>query len=274
MLRTALIPALLVCGLRAQEPTSLPVKELVTLRYVDLKAGDGAPAAAGKRFTVHYTGWLKDGGKKIDSSVDANAPFRFVQGRRQVIAGWDSGFEGMKVGGKRRLYIPYQLAYGEAGTGPIPPKADLIFDVELLNVEDARPLAPAIDVMIPYEYLQQKVTVLAKSPGAGKPQVRNLLEQIDRLNIRYLQAAQSDNGVLSNDAGSQGADAKKSIEVRLAESFAAVRKEMESARNGFLSADAEIFGSPGTRRGIFTALVSAIAEVLGSAEAYAATPGR
>ena len=119
----------------AQPPviSGTPV-ELAALRYIDITPGTGAPAAAGKRYTVHYTGWLKDG-TKFDSSVDRNEPLDFVQGRRQVISGWDMGFEGMKVGGKRRLLIPYQMAYGEAGTGPIPPKADLIFDVELLSVQ-------------------------------------------------------------------------------------------------------------------------------------------
>src|SRR5579872_3544048 len=87
---------------------------LASLRYTDIAIGTGAPAAAGRKFTVHYTGRLTDG-TKFDSSVDRNQPFTFVQGRRQVISGWDIGFEGMKVGGKRKLFIPYQLAYGEAG---------------------------------------------------------------------------------------------------------------------------------------------------------------
>jgi peptidylprolyl isomerase len=90
---------------------------------------------------VHYTGWLRDG-TKFDSSRDRSTPFTFVQGRRAVIPGWDAGFEGMRVGGRRRLFIPYQLAYGEKGRNSIPPKSALIFDVELLDVKDAPP-APA-----------------------------------------------------------------------------------------------------------------------------------
>src|SRR5436309_3400405 len=70
------------------------------LRYIDLQPGSGAPAMPGQKYIVHYTGWLTDG-KKFDSSVDRKQPFEFVQGRRQVIAGWEAGFEGMKVGGKR-----------------------------------------------------------------------------------------------------------------------------------------------------------------------------
>ena len=108
-------------GAQAQPPIEGSPVELATLRYIDIAQGAGAPAAAGKRFTVHYTGWLRDG-TKFDSSA-GKAPFDFIQGRRQVIAGWDIGFEGMRVGGKRRLYVPYQLAYGDAGSGPFPANA-------------------------------------------------------------------------------------------------------------------------------------------------------
>src|ERR1700689_5568136 len=114
--------------------------EGATLRYIDVQIGDGAPAAAGQQYTVQYTGWLRDG-TKFDSSV-GKEPIQFVQGRRQVISGWEMGFEGMKVGGRRRLFIPNQMAYGEQGRGSIPPKAELVFDVELLKAETA-PEAPA-----------------------------------------------------------------------------------------------------------------------------------
>lgn len=109
-----------------------------SMRYLDVAVGTGLPAEAGKQFVVHYTGWLRDG-TKFDSSRDRDTPFSFVQGRRAVIAGWDTGFEGMRVGGRRRLFIPYQLAYGEKGRNSIPPKAALIFDVELLDVKEAPP---------------------------------------------------------------------------------------------------------------------------------------
>jgi peptidylprolyl isomerase len=119
-------------------PANIPpahglVHTAYALRYIDIKLGTGAPALPGQTYTVHYTGWLYDG-TKFDSSVDRGQPFEFPQGQRRVIAGWDTGFEGMKVGGKRRLFVPYQLAYGELGRPPIPPKANLIFDVELLAV--------------------------------------------------------------------------------------------------------------------------------------------
>lgn len=108
------------------------------MRYIDVAVGTGKLAEAGKVYFVHYTGWLYDG-TQFDSSRGKPEPLNFEQGKRKVIAGWDSGFEGMRVGGKRRLLIPYQLAYGEKGRGKIPPKADLIFDVELMDVQDPPP---------------------------------------------------------------------------------------------------------------------------------------
>jgi peptidylprolyl isomerase len=109
------------------------------LKYTDTKTGEGATAKAGNKVSVHYTGWLSDNGakgKKFDSSVDRGQPFQFTLGAKQVIAGWDEGVAGMKVGGKRTLNIPPELGYGARGAGgTIPPNATLIFDVELLQVQ-------------------------------------------------------------------------------------------------------------------------------------------
>jgi FKBP-type peptidyl-prolyl cis-trans isomerase FkpA len=105
------------------------------LQYEDLQEGAGAEAKAGNSVEVHYTGWLTDG-TKFDSSLDRKSPFSFKLGARQVIAGWDEGVAGMKVGGKRKLTIPPQLGYGARGAGGvIPPNAQLIFEVELLKVK-------------------------------------------------------------------------------------------------------------------------------------------
>ena len=109
------------------------------LKYQDAKVGAGAEAQKGKTVVVHYTGWLNKNGEKgtkFDSSVDRGEPFEFPLGAGMVIQGWDEGVAGMKVGGKRTLYIPSKLGYGARGAGGvIPPNADLIFDVELLNVK-------------------------------------------------------------------------------------------------------------------------------------------
>jgi len=99
----------------------------------DIEVGTGEEAKAGDTVEVHYTGVLTDG-TKFDSSVDRGQPFSFNLGAGQVIKGWDQGVEGMKVGGKRKLTIPSDLAYGDRGTGPIPGGATLIFDVELLDI--------------------------------------------------------------------------------------------------------------------------------------------
>ncbi|HEX3235878.1 MAG TPA: FKBP-type peptidyl-prolyl cis-trans isomerase [Gemmatimonadales bacterium] len=104
------------------------------LGYKDVTVGQGAEATPGHQVKVHYTGWLLDG-KKFDSSRDRGEPFEFGLGAHQVIAGWDEGVAGMKVGGRRTLVIPPDLGYGAGGAPPdIPPGATLVFDVELLDV--------------------------------------------------------------------------------------------------------------------------------------------
>ena len=104
------------------------------LQIEELQVGTGDEAQAGQFVTVHYTGWLTNG-KKFDSSKDRNEPFEFSLGEGMVIAGWDEGVQGMKVGGSRKLTIPPQLGYGARGAGGvIPPNATLIFEVELLGV--------------------------------------------------------------------------------------------------------------------------------------------
>lgn len=146
------------CGHRQPSlPAPIPVvdgkaRELFTLRALDFREGTGAPALPRKCLYAHYTGWLTTG-LKFDSSRDTmpngtpREPITFPQGARRVIAGWDIGFEGMKVGGQRRLFIPYQLAYGELGRPPaIPARAELIFDVELMAVADTLPRTDSVTV--------------------------------------------------------------------------------------------------------------------------------
>ncbi len=104
------------------------------LQYVDKVVGTGQQPQKGQRVVVHYTGYL-DNGTKFDSSVDRGQPFEFLLGTGQVIPGWDEGIASMRIGGKRRLVIPSNLAYGAQGQGPIPPNARLTFDVELIGVK-------------------------------------------------------------------------------------------------------------------------------------------
>jgi peptidylprolyl isomerase len=131
-------------------PITAPIQTAYALRYQQIRPGTGPAAMPGMMLTVQYTGWLAANGTQFDSSRDrASAqfpqgePFQFVLGGHQVIPGWDTGLVGMHVGGIRRLLIPWQLAYGSAGRPPvIPPQADLVFDVELLN---AAPPDPTTD---------------------------------------------------------------------------------------------------------------------------------
>ncbi|MEO7030132.1 MAG: FKBP-type peptidyl-prolyl cis-trans isomerase [Acidobacteriaceae bacterium] len=110
-----------------------------SLDYTEIKVGAGALALPRKYYTVNYTGYLLDG-TKFDSSLDpGKTPFSFPIGAHRVIAGWDLGLQGMHLGGKRRIFIPWQLAYGDRGKPPIPAKADLIFDVELISQSDTDP---------------------------------------------------------------------------------------------------------------------------------------
>lgn len=112
------------------------------MEILDLQPGTGVAIAAGQKAVVEYTGWLYEAaaadkkGKQFDSSKNGGQPFRFSLGAGQVIKGWDQGVLGMKVGGKRRLTIPADLAYGDVGAGGvIPPGATLIFDVDLTAIE-------------------------------------------------------------------------------------------------------------------------------------------
>ena len=111
--------------------TQAPQTGVVTQEIV---IGDGSLAVAGDTITVHYVGTFLDG-KVFDSSLDRNTPFSFTLGVGQVIRGWDEGFSGMRVGGKRLLIVAPDYGYGDQGVGAIPPNSTLIFEVELLNVE-------------------------------------------------------------------------------------------------------------------------------------------
>jgi FKBP-type peptidyl-prolyl cis-trans isomerase FkpA len=137
-----ILSASLLAGATHAATAVAPPKPQVAmgLQTIDTVVGKGAVAEAGKTVTVNYTGWLyapkaaKQHGMQFDSSI-GRAPFSFPLGGGQVIQGWDQGVAGMKVGGKRTLIIPAALGYGARGAGPIPANANLIFDVELLEVK-------------------------------------------------------------------------------------------------------------------------------------------
>ncbi len=134
----AALASLTVFAPACAESASTAPTDLV---MIDVRAGVGAEASAGKQVSVHYTGWLYDAGApkqhgtQFDSSLDRGQPITFVLGTRRVIRGWDMGLEGMKVGGQRTLIIPPHLAYGGQARRLIPANATLIFDVELVDVK-------------------------------------------------------------------------------------------------------------------------------------------
>jgi len=288
LVRTLCASLLFAACLHAQMPlVSGRLVEAALFRYIEIQEGGGAPAKPGQEYTVHYSGWLRDG-TKFDSSVGKD-PLTFIQGRRQVIAGFDVGFEGMKVGGKRRLFIPYQFAYGEQGRGPIPPKAELIFDVELVAVKDVPPAAPvANDLLQPFSELESKVMALAKAvpeekyswrPGPGVRSFKEVFLHIalgNELMLNYADGAKMDaieKQIESNTKVEAEPLSKDQVLQKLAAGFALVRKALEGASNASLSRNIQFFDTATTRRGVLTFIDTHIAEHMGQAIAYARMNG-
>jgi uncharacterized damage-inducible protein DinB len=301
-MRFATVPVLLAAAvaLGAQTfdpamPAPVPavsgkVVEFFGLRYIDVTVGDGAPAAPGQEYTVHYTGWLRDG-SKFDSSVDRGTPLKFVQGRRAVIAGWDAGFEGMKVGGKRRLFLPYQLAYGELGRPPaIPAKAELVFDVELLGVKDAAPQpAAGADLSVPLHDLEAHIMALAKAvpeekyswkPADGVRSFQQVFLHIASGNQLLLNVAMNSpdadalKKLIDEQAKNEAAPTTKDKVIQaLADSFTAIHTAIDRARPATLTRSVDFFGSPATTNAVLINLETHMAEHLGQAIAYSRMNG-
>lgn len=272
-------------------PDSVPkvagkVTDQATLRYIDIQPGDGAAAAPGQQYTVHYTGWLRDG-TQFDSSAGKD-PLKFVQGRREVIAGFDVGFEGMKVGGKRRIFIPYQLAYGDQQRGKITPKSELIFDIELVAVKDAPPLTAGADLLLSLDETEPHVMALARAVPEEKyswapgPEVRTFravflhIAYGNRLLLRI--AGGTPGNTLGPDIEKQLKDeqeplSKAQVLQALTDSFAEVRKTFTEARAASLGRSMDFFGRAATQRGILISLDSHIAEHLGQLIAYSRMNG-
>ncbi len=273
-------------------PDSVPkaagkVTEQATLRYIDIQVGEGAAAAPGQQYAVHYTGWLRDG-TQFDSSAGKD-PLKFVQGRREVIAGFDVGFEGMKVGGKRRLFIPYQLAYGDQQRGKIPPRSELIFDIELMGVKDAPTLSAAADLLLPFTELQEHVLALAKAvpeekyawrPAPGVRSFREVFLHIVFGNEYLLNVANNSPSmddlrkkVEENARREKEPVSKEKVIQMLTESFTTVKETLDTSRAAALNRMVDYGGVSTTRRGVFTKVDTHIAEHMGQLIAYARMNG-
>lgn len=263
------------------------IVDAAVYRYIDIQEGSGEAAKPGQEYTVHYTGWLRDG-TKFDSSVGKD-PLTFIQGRRAVIAGFDVGFEGMKVGGKRRIFIPYQFAYGEQGRRSIPPKAELIFDVELVGVKNVPPAPkPAADLLLPLQQLEEQVLALANAvpeekyswrPGPGVRSFKEVFLHIAfgnqlLLNIADGTKLEEVQKQIETNAKAEGDPLnKQQVLQKLSSSFTAVREAMENAAAGSLARDVQFFQTATTRRGVLTFIDTHVAEHLGQAIAYARMNG-
>jgi len=145
------------------------------LAYSILQAGQGAPLEGGMEVTIHYTGWLENG-RVFDSSLNRGEPIRFTLGRGMVIPGWEEGLLLLRVGDVARLHVPHHLAYGENGRGEIPPRADLVFELEVIQARDIpRPEPFAVDHLEPL-VTGNGLTVFILEEGSGElPSPGNIL---------------------------------------------------------------------------------------------------
>nr|WP_238325949.1 FKBP-type peptidyl-prolyl cis-trans isomerase [Bryobacter aggregatus] len=238
--------------------------DFLRMQSIEIQLGTGAIAQPGQQFTVHYTGWLTNG-KKFDSSRDRNEPFTFTQGKRQVIAGWDAGFEGMRVGGKRRLFIPYPLAYGEKGRGAIPPKAELIFDVELLGVQDLTPQPAAQDLLNTFNSLSARFLTLARTKVDPKL-VWHAANQIKLLTWAARDLPPDDlyqQRVQDYEKREQDTGSRQDAIASFSEAAAALKTQLTPLRSSALDRELRVFGEASTVRGYYLLLITQLSENLG-----------
>ena len=248
-----------------------PVDRAV-LRTIEIRPGTGEAAQPGQEYTVHYTGWLQATGMKFDSSRDRNEPFRFIQGRRQVIPGYDAGFEGMRVGGQRRLIIPYQLAYGEKGRGPIPPKAELVFDVELVAVRAVEDEVAARGFLNALAQYEKKVLALARAIPPDKLAWRPApaMRTADEVLAQMAADMRDSTALAAGEPAAGAADAGLAPVAALEAGFAAARKHANALRPAQLSREVTAPGGGKTTvQGAHAMLIGQVAEGAGQLAVYA-----
>jgi FKBP-type peptidyl-prolyl cis-trans isomerase len=248
-------------------PGNTKHERTIALRFVDLDPGAGPIASAAQQYTVDYTGRLEDG--SVFDTSKGRHPISFVQGLRHVIAGWDAGFEGMRVRGKRRLFIPYQLAYGETGRGPVPAKANLVFDVELLAVSDVVPLPSGNDVLVPFVTFATRILNLLthleqKGRLCGLPQAipsvsithrtALLAQAVSDLATQRLSALSFSARINEIPAAPPQMKSNQEFKGFVAESFGVVESFLKSTTDGILNRRVEVPGLETTLRGIFVLL--------------------
>ena len=296
-MRLAISALLLAAALSGQTfdpklPDTVPavtgaVKEQAVLRYIDIREGSGA--AKQGRATVDGSLYRVAARRYQVRLIRRQSPAEIRAGTPRSDPGFDAGFEGIKMGGKRRIFIPWQLAYGEQGRDKIPAKAELIFDVELVDAKDAPPLTGGSDLLLPFDGDEAHVLALAKAVPEEKygwrpgPGVRSFSEVFLHiafgnrllLNIANNQPSQEAlvQQIKEHENGELQKISKDGVIQILQESFAAVRKTFEAERPASLGRSIEFWGKPATRRGVLTLLDTHVAEHLGQLIAYARVNG-
>lgn len=286
---TLITPLVNLALLSAQGYIALPGPPVdrFTLRSIEVRVGEGEAAKPGQEYTVHYTGWLTDG-TKFDSSVDRKTPLQFIQGRRSLISGWETAFEGMRVGGKRRIFVPYMMAYGEAGRGAIPPRADLIFDIELLAARDVSPEQPAKDLLAGLDVYEKKLLALARAfpeeklgwrPAenmrpAGEVFAHVALGTHLMLDLAVKPAGEGFADRVKEQWKQEKAPRAKAELLKMMEAaFTAARERMKPLRQAQLNQEIAFFESQTTVRGVYLFLETHYAEHLGQLITYARLQG-
>jgi hypothetical protein len=244
-----------------------PARTFVALWCEETQVGAGAEAVADSVLTVNYEGRLADG---TEFGSSRNKPFSFMLGRRQVIAGWEAGFYGMRAGGRRRLLIPWQLGYGTTPVGIIPACSDLIFEVELLAVTELPRNSVANEVQEPFQRMRSALRTVAQKfpilmqdwrPSEGAESLREIVRGTTvRVNTLVDAMRAEDVNPRSPVPGGTDVDVWESLEICMS----TVEALMQATRIGLLNSNCTIQGELTTQRGVFVAIDVELAECLGA----------